>query len=48
MLTLRIPKAEQVKPRQIRISPSGSGQTEAQASGPEAKVAEPANAGTRG
>ena len=25
VLTLRIPKAEEVKPRQIRISPSGNG-----------------------
>lgn len=27
VLTLRIPKAEEVKPRQIRISPSGNGTT---------------------
>lgn len=37
ILTLRIPKAEQVKPRQIRISPVGDGQT-----GPGESAAAPA------
>jgi HSP20 family protein len=48
VLTLRIPKAEQVKPRQIRISPTGQGRTETQTAGREADVVEPASAGTRG
>lgn len=33
VLTLRIPKAEQVKPRQIRITPSGNGQISSTSAG---------------
>lgn len=33
MLTLRVPKAEQVKPRQIRISPTTDGQSNGQSNG---------------
>ncbi|MHB8460712.1 MAG: Hsp20/alpha crystallin family protein [Candidatus Limnocylindrales bacterium] len=44
VLTIRIPKAEQVKPRQIRISPASEGSAAASPSEPH-PVVEPAGAG---
>ncbi len=44
VLTIRIPKAEQVKPRQIRITPAGDGSPAAAPNAPHA-VVKPAGAG---